>query len=151
MSKAPDRYAEVGRQPGSFMIPACSDNGYLPAGIHAATLDELAARFGHGSEIRQVQMESVRWLVVLAWRGGARRIVVNGSFVTEKLQPNDVDCVLLIGPEFPRDASAEAELLAGLPFINLELVDDEALRQFTERTFATDRNQVSKGMIEVVP
>ena len=62
-----------------------------------------------------------------------------------------VTCVLLIGADFPRDAAAEAELLAGLPFINLELVDQDGFRQFTERTFATDRNLVPKGMVEVIP
>jgi hypothetical protein len=133
------------------MIPDCNDDGYLPAGIHPATLDEIAARFGRESELRQAQMESLRWLVDLARRAGVQRIIVNGSFVTDKLEPNDVDCVLLIGPGFPHDAAAEAELLAGLPFINMELVDQEAFRQFTERTFATDRNLVPKGMVEVVP
>ena len=62
-----------------------------------------------------------------------------------------MDCVLLIGPDFPRNAAAETELLAGLPFINLELVDQEAFQHFTERTFATDRNSVVKGMLEVNP
>jgi hypothetical protein len=57
--------------------------------------------------------------------------------------------VSLIEPDFPHDAAAQAELLAGLPFINLELVDREAFRQFTDRTFATDRNSVPKGMVEV--
>jgi hypothetical protein len=133
------------------MIPDCNDDGYLPAGIHPATLDEIAARFGRESELRQAQMESLRWLVDLARRAGVRRIVVNGSFVTDKLEPNDVDCVLLIGPDLPHDAAAEADLLAGLPFINMELVDPEAFRQFTERTFATDRNLVPKGMLELVP
>jgi hypothetical protein len=133
------------------MIPNCNDDGYLPVGIHPASLDEIAARFGQESELRQAQMESLRWLVDLARRGGVQRIVVNGSFVTDKLEPNDVDCVLLIGPDFPRDASAEEELLAGLPFINMELVDQAAFQQFTERTFATDRNLVPKGMVEVLP
>ena len=55
----------------------------------------------------------------------------------------------MIGADFPRDAGAEAELLAGLPFINLELVDLEGFRQLTERTYATDRNLVPKGMVEV--
>ena len=132
------------------MIPPCNEDGYLPPGIHRATLAEIAARFGQESELRQVQTESLRWLVDLAQRGGAKRIVVNGSFVTDKLEPNDVDCVLLIEPDFPRDAAAEAELLAGLPFINLELVDAEGFQQFTERTFATDRNLVPKGMVEVI-
>jgi hypothetical protein len=131
------------------MIPHCNEDGYLPPGIHQATLEEIAARFGQEAELRRAQMESLRWLVDLARRAGVRRVVVNGSFVTDKLEPNDVDCVLLIGPDFPRDAAAEAELLAGLPFINLELVDLEAFQQLTERTFATDRNLVPKGMVEV--
>ncbi len=132
------------------MIPHFNDEGYLPPGIHRATMEEIAAQFGQESELRQAQMESLRWLVGLARRAGAQRIIVNGSFVTDKLEPNDVDCVLLIGVDFPHDAAAEAELLAGLPFINLELVDAEGFQQFTERTFATDRNLVPKGMVEVV-
>lgn len=133
------------------MLPRFNDDGYLPSGIHSASLEEIETRFGKESELRQVQMQSLRWLVDLAWRAGVERIVVNGSFVTDKLEPNDVDCVLLIGPGFPRDAAAEAELLAGLPFMNFELVDQDAFQEFTERTFASDRNLIPKGMVEVSP
>lgn len=131
------------------MIPEFTDDGYLPPGIHPANLEEIAARFGEETELRQVQMESLRWLVDLAWRAGVRRIVVDGSFVTDKLEPNDVDCVLLTGPGFPSDAEAEAELLTDLPFINMKLVDQAAFQLFTETIFATDRNLVPKGMVEV--
>lgn len=131
------------------MLPYFHDDGYLPPGIHLATLEEIASRFGQESELRQAQMQSLRWLVEWALRAGVQRIVVNGSFVTDKLEPNDVDCVLLVEAGFPRDPTAETELLAGLPFIKMELVDLEGFRQFTERTFATDRNLVPKGMVEV--
>ena len=96
-------------------------------------------------------MESLNWLIDLARRAGVRRIVINGTFVTDKLEPNDVDCVLLVEAGFPSDEAAETELLAGLPFINMELVDQEGFEQFTEKTFATDRDLISKGMIEVMP
>jgi hypothetical protein len=52
------------------MIPPVEDNGYLPPGIHRATLDEIEARFGRESELRQVELESLRWLVDLAKRAG---------------------------------------------------------------------------------
>jgi hypothetical protein len=133
------------------MIPGFNDDGYLPPGIHPATLEEIAARFWQESEILQAQMESLHRLVDQSIRAGVLRIVVNGSFVSQKLEPNDVDCVLLIGPRFPQDATAEAQLLAGLPFVNMELVDAVAFQHFTERTFATDRNMVPKGMVEIVP
>ena len=56
-----------------------------------------------------------------------------------------------MGVGFPRDEAAETELLSGLPFVNMELVDQEGFQQFTEKTFATDRDLVPKGMIEVMP
>ena len=52
------------------MIPPFDEHGYLPPGIHSATLDEIEARFGQESEIRRVQMESLRWLVEIAQRIG---------------------------------------------------------------------------------
>ena len=121
------------------MIPVFNADGYLPPGIHPATLEEVAARVGQESELRQAQMESLRRFVDLARRAGVKRLVVNGSFVTDKWEPNDVDCVLLIGPDFPREATAYAELDAGLPFINMELVDQDAFQRLTGATFATDR------------
>ena len=136
--------------PNTDMIPEFTDDGYLPPGIYPATLDEIAARFGQENELRQVQMESLRWLVDVAKRAGVQRIIINGSFVTSAFEPNDVDCALLAGPEFPLDAAAEAELLTGLPFVEMNLVGQDAFDFLVRRTFATDRHMVPKGMIEVV-
>ena len=132
------------------MIPPFDEQGYLPAGIHLATLDEVGARFGCESEMRRVQMQSLRWLVDLARRAGVLRLVINGSFVTDVLEPNDVDCVLLIGSGFPQDQVAEAELLSGLPFLELSLVNQADFRMLVDEFFATDRHSVAKGMVEVV-
>ena len=132
------------------MIPEFNEHGYLPPGIHQALLEEIAKRFGEESELRRVQMQSVRWLVDLSAKAGAERVILNGSFVTEVLEPNDVDCVLLIGPRFPQDSAAESELLVGLPFLEIALVSREAFAVLTETFFATDRQYIEKGMIEVV-
>ena len=83
------------------MIPELQDDGYLPPGVHSADLHEVCNQFGQQSEIRTIQAESVRWLVDIARRAGVLRLVINGSFVTDVLEPNDVDCVLLIGEDFP--------------------------------------------------
>ena len=81
------------------MIPPFDEHGYLPPGIHPATLDEIAERFGCESELRRVQMESLRWLIDLARRAGIERLIF------------DV---------------------------------------MVERVFATDREWIPKGMIEVM-
>lgn len=132
------------------MIPKFNEHGYLPPGIHSVSLSEIANRFGRQSEVRQVQMESLRWLVDLAREAGVERLIVNGSFVTETLEPNDVDCVLLIGHGFPRDRKAEAELIGGLPFLEIELVNHDGFDLLVETIFATDRCRIPKGMIEVM-
>jgi hypothetical protein len=132
------------------MIPPFDEHGYLPPGVHPATLDEIEARFGRESELRRVQMESLRWLVDLALRAGVARVVINGSFVTEAFEPNDVDCVLLIGVGFPQDKAAETELLAGLPFMEINLVNQADFDFLVEQFFATDRHLVPKGMVEVI-
>jgi hypothetical protein len=132
------------------MIPAFNDDGYLPPGVYRATLAEIQERFGQESEIRRVQMESVRWLVELARRAGVHRIILNGSFVTDIMEPNDVDCVLLIGRGFSTDAAAEADLNAGLPFLELKIVREAAFDRYVAVIFGTDRNGIPKGMIEII-
>ncbi len=132
------------------MISAFNDHGYLPPGVHVATLDQVAARFGQESELRRVQVESLRWLVDLARRAGAQRLIVNGSFVTDVLEPNDVDCVVLVGEEFPRDAAAEIELREGLPFVDLHVVGAEDFDLFVSTIFGTDRHKVRKGVVVVL-
>ena len=133
------------------MIPPFDDTGCLPPGVHPAMLKEVEARFGVQSELRRVQMESVRWMVDLAARAGVQRIVLNGSFVTDIMEPHDVDCVLLIGRGFPADLVAEAELNAGLPFLDIALARQADFDELVGEVFAADRSGTPKGMIEVIP
>jgi len=130
------------------VIPAFNADGFLPPGVHSATLPEIRDRFGGPSEIRRAQMESIRWLIDLAARAGVQRIILNGSFVTNIIEPNDVDCVLLIGPS--KDPLAEDELLQGLPFLDIALVGQKDFDYFVNRFFAVDRRLQIKGMIEII-
>jgi len=131
------------------MIPPFDENGYLPPGIHPATLDEIEARFGVESELRRVQMESLRWLADLAWRLAAVRIVINGSFVTDAYEPNDVDCALLFDPH-TLEEDDEAELRQGLPFLELNVMEQADFDWLVGRFFAYNREFEPKGMIEVI-
>src|SRR3990170_462940 len=118
------------------MIPPFDDSGCLPPGVHQATLAEIEARFGRQSELRRVQMESVRWMVDLAVRAGVQRIVLNGSFVTDIMEPNDVDCVLLFPGGGLKDSAAFKELRIGLPFLDIAIVRPKRFEQYVTRLFA---------------
>lgn len=132
------------------MIPDFDENGNLPPDVHPATLEEIAARFGWQSEFRHVEIESLGWLVPLAKRADVKRLIINGSFVTSVEEPNDVDCVLLIGEDYPRDSKADAEILGGLPFAEIKIVLSEAFDDYVRDVFGTDRYDNPKGMVEVL-
>jgi hypothetical protein len=131
------------------MIPPLEENGYLPPGVHAATLDEIEDRFGKETELRRAQMQSLRWLVAIALRAGVQKIVVNGSFATDILEPNDLDCVLLLSADYPKEKSAKFELDEGLPFIQMYLEGETGYNYFTQEFYAIDRDDVPKGVLEV--
>ena len=80
---------------------------------------------------------------------GERLLIVNGSFITNAYEPNDVDCVLLIEPTYPSNSVANAELQDGLPFIQAELLTQGAFDYYVILVFGSNRFGVSKGVIEV--
>ncbi|MSU80675.1 MAG: hypothetical protein EXS16_21630 [Gemmataceae bacterium] len=131
------------------MIPKFDDNDYLPPGIHLATIDEVGHRFGKESEIRRAQIQSLGWLVECAKLAGVSRIIVNGSFFADVYEPNDVDCALLLPPDYPKDPAADKELQAGFPFVQALLLLQEEFDYYVSTIYATDRRGVSKGMVEI--
>ena len=70
--------------------------------------------------------------------------------MTDALEPNDVDCVLLIDDDYPEDREAEEELQAGLPFLQLNFVQQPDFDWYVLVQFASDRDRTPKGMIEVI-
>jgi hypothetical protein len=82
---------------------------------------------------------------------GLRRLMVNGSFVTGKLAPNDVDVVVLPGNDYPRSGlRLESEDLVW-PFLQIIVAADDAdFEAWATNQFATDRKTRPKGVVEVI-
>jgi hypothetical protein len=64
--------------------------GYLPPGVHEATLAELVNAFGWNSRRREL-LAGLRKGLSFLKHAGCRRVFVNGSFVTSKENPGDID------------------------------------------------------------
>src|SRR5882762_858722 len=131
------------------MLPDFDQRGYLPPGVHRAEIVEVATRFGESSELRREQAESLNWLISLCKSAGIARLIVNGSFVTNVAEPNDVDCVLLIGPAYNEASEGAADLERGLPFISLQIVRETAFDELLD-FFGTDRSCANKGVVEII-
>ena len=77
------------------VIPDLIDVGgpwkVLPPGIHEASLDEIRMRFGTNRQREELFMGFTRGYRVLR-DAGSQQIYLDGSFVTEKPNPEDYDC-----------------------------------------------------------
>jgi hypothetical protein len=133
------------------VLPSFDEYGNLPPGIHPARIEEIVGRFGHGSVEREVEIRELAELTVWAREHGVRRLIVNGSFVTDKAQPNDVDVVILprisdSGGETPMDLEPSV-----WPFLQILVAADDAdLDRWATDDFGTDREGRHKGVVEVI-
>ena len=72
------------------MIPIFDSQGNLLPGIHIATWDELAERFG-ASPHRKLLLTGLPAMLTSLKDAGCRRVYIDGSLVTAKEHPADFD------------------------------------------------------------
>ncbi len=107
-------------------VPALNADGLLPPGIFDCDLPEVRMRFGsfQGSDHRPRLFTRLEELVfVMRGSGLFESLLMDGSFVTAKPAPNDIDlvAVLWLGHDFERD----------LPMSEYALVSRVLLRRRT--------------------
>jgi hypothetical protein len=99
-------------------IPALNEHGLLPSGIHLCSLEEIEVRFGRfqNSDRRPRLFVSLQEFIREVKSAGiALALVINGSFVTAKSSPEDIDLILVVGEahDFRSDLSpAEYNVLS---------------------------------------
>src|SRR5437870_13910829 len=81
-------------------IPPFRPDGYLPEGLHLASEAEVTFRFGASTpRRRRLALRLRRWIELVREIGG-KRLLVDGSFVTAKQKPDDIDAVVLLPADF---------------------------------------------------
>jgi hypothetical protein len=133
------------------MLPAFDEFGNLPPGFHRCTLEEVAARYGHGSPEREVETAELARFVMWARQAGVARILVDGSYITSEVTPNDIDLVILPGPGYPAVAGTARGAIGQWPFLHVQIAADTAdLEQWARVEFGKDRDRHPKGIVEIV-
>jgi len=140
------------------MIPDFRDDGYLPDGIHTSTEAYVTFRFGTSSPRRRRLILRLRRWLELSRLTSARRFLVDGSFVTAKEEPGDIDAVVLLADGFEQQVSGgtnaalelEEMLLTRRPeeiFAAEDLRDWDDWVEFFSRTRESDGRR--KGLVEI--
>jgi hypothetical protein len=139
-------------------IPPFRSDGYLPEGVYVCSEAEVLFRFGSSNRRRRRLVLRLRRWLELGRQIGARRLLVDGSFVTAKEEPHDIDSVILLPPDFPQQLAREYApaleleemLLTRRPeeiFAAEDETDWEEWVAFFSQTRERDRRQ--KGLLEI--
>lgn len=136
-------------------------NGDLPEGVHRATLDEVLARFGHGTPQREIVTGRLNRVLELArGTGKLERFIIFGSYITAKPEPNDVDILLVMRDDlqeqdydpdtFPMfdHLRAQRELGVSLFVIRTGFIIGEEVDQFIAH-WQVKRDLSRRGIVEV--
>jgi len=144
-------------------IPALNDDGFLPPGIWDCTLAELCERFGtfSGSDHRSRLFARLDDLFQTMQRSGLfEALLVDGSFVTAKLAPNDIDlvAVLMPGHNLERDLPMSEYALVSRAMLRRRYGFDVVIAEKASQLCKTyieffsrvrDNPGVSKGMLRL--
>ena len=139
-------------------IPPFRPDGYLPEGIYLAGEAEITFRFGAKSQRRRRLALRIRRWIELARKVNALRFFIDGSFITSKPNPNDVDAVVWLPPDFnnliqqnhQEAIELEQMVLTRRPeelFAAEDQTDWDEWIEFFSQTRETDRRK--KGLVEV--
>jgi hypothetical protein len=144
--------------PPSSTIPPFRPDGYLPEGVYVCSEAEALFRFGSSSRRRRRLVLRLRRWIELGRQVGARRLLVDGSFVTAKEEPHDIDSVILLPRDFTQQLEREStpaleleEMLLTRRPEEIFAAEDETDWQewvaFFSQTREPDRRR--KGLVEI--
>ena len=137
-------------------IPRLNDKNELPAGEHLALLNEVEMTYGSSTERRKELMSGLYNAAANLKAAGVRTIWINGSFVTNKKEPNDIDgCweynkavdINILDPVF-LGSRAEMKNKYGLDFFMANYIEAGSGLPFP-KFFQTNRDGELKGIIIV--
>src|SRR6266545_4770739 len=142
-------------------LPDFTVAGDLPPGHYPATLEEVVARFGGRTPQRQAVTARLQRIYQLAVATGfLDRLVIFGSYVSDKAEPNDVDVILVMRNDFrteicPADsavllehARADEELGASIFWVRPDMLLGETLEQFLAH-WQRKRDGTRRGIVEI--
>ena len=146
-----------------MVLPDFNDKGDLPQGVHQASIDEVFTRFGKGRPQRKLVTKNLLKIYQLAESTGKlERLIIFGSYVTTKANPNDVDVVLVFHDDFDYNAcneeikklldhkKAQDNFGASVFWIRPSLLISETLDEFIAH-WQIKRDRTLRGIVEVRP
>lgn len=138
------------------MISDFNKHGNLPAGIYRASIDDIEKRFGLNSKKRISLFSTFNNFLelIMPFKTNIKQIILDGSFVTTKENPGDIDCIILIKDNTRFTPEIVDKLVNAKKLYNIHLFirEERNIKEYKKLLdlFSKDRDLKLKGVIEVV-
>lgn len=133
--------------------------GTLIPGIHTMTLADFKNQFGMATRQRQYLFEKLERGLNNLRKAGVKVVYLDGSFVTRKAHPGDIDGCWDASPEIDLTILDSVFLdfeqrhlmkeKYGVDFFISQTIEGASGKPFTD-FFQTDRNGVEKGIVRLL-
>ena len=138
-------------------IPKFNTYGLLPPGIHPATMGEVENVFAFSAKRRSLIEDGLKPVAKELAKMGASELYVDGSFVTEKPSPNDIDGFVLaeFTSDLYRQIAERWELWKGQYRVDVSPagtdVDGEGSQGYFEELFGCTKDEPprAKGLLKL--
>lgn len=132
------------------MIPPLRSDGTLPPGTHAASLDELLATYSARNPQRQMLNDSLAEVVAQLWRLDPNLLIlVDGSYVTGKAEPNDIDLLVITATYNELSLRQYLDQVCPVEATSVHLYAEPQLPSALVTFFTTTRLGQVKGIIQL--
>ena len=138
------------------MIPEFNKYGNLPAGIYKSSITCIENKFGISSEKRILLFNNYQIFLELLspFKKKIKRIILDGSFVTSKESPGDIDCIVIIENKFRFAPEIVKKLCDSKKLYNIHLFmfEEKNIESYRKilNFFSKDRDLKPKGIVEVI-
>lgn len=138
------------------MIPDFNKHGNLPAGIYRESIDDIEKRFGLNSKKRISLFKNFHNFLklIIPFKTNIKQFLLDGSFVTAKENPGDIDCIILIKNNTRFTPEIVDKLLNAKKLYNIHLFihEERNIKKYNDLLafFSRNRDLKPKGVIEVI-
>ncbi len=132
------------------MIPPLRSDGTLPPGTHRATLADVLNAYPAGNQQRQMLNDSLVQVLNQLWGlDSTFTIFVDGSYVTGKAEPNDIDLLIITMRYNELSLQQYLDRVCPVEAVSMHIYAEPRLPNAMLDFFTTTRLGTAKGIIEV--
>ena len=133
------------------MIPKRRRDGTLSPGVYQATIAEILAAYPAANQQRQILNDSLQRAVEELRRLDPSLVIfVDGSYVTQKAEPNDVDLLIVTTQLSARRILNYLDQVCPVEAVSLDITVEPVLPNVVFDLFTETRRGHSKGIIHLL-